>query len=104
MQEVCTEDENEQSSQEEKINPNQMQINPNYDYPSDEDDRKGTAARVDGASPLSDRLAISGYFRASDPGRFGEPAIDNVSDIQIVARRESQLNRQGKSGKRKKRT
>lgn len=90
MQEVCTEDENEHSSQEEQINTKQMQINPNYDYPSDEDDRKaGTGTKMDGTSPLSDRLAISGYFRASDPGRFGGPAIDNVSDIQIVARRES---------------
>lgn len=80
-----------------------MQINPNYDYPSDDDE--GIEAKgVDGTSPLSDRLAISGYFRASDPGRFeGAANIDNVSDIQMIARRESQVNRNGKSGKRKKR-
>lgn len=56
------------------------------------------------ASPLSDRLAISGFFRASDPGRFeGAVAIENVSEIQMIARRESQIKRNGKSGKRKKR-
>ena len=40
------------------------------------------------ASPLSDKLAISGYFRASDPGRF-EAAVEDINDIQMIARRES---------------
>lgn len=43
-------------------------------------------------TPLSDRLATSGCFRASDPGRFGgvgEGIIEDVSDIAKIARRES---------------
>jgi len=44
----------------------------------------------DRTSPISDRLAVSGYFRASDPGRFAP--VDDVSDIQLIARRESNAN------------
>ena len=43
-------------------------------------------------TPLSDRLATSGCFRASDPGRFGgvgEGMIEDISDIAKIARRES---------------
>ena len=36
---------------------------------------------------MSERLAISGYFRASDPGRF--EGVDDVNDIALIARRES---------------
>lgn len=42
---------------------------------------------------------MSGYFRASDPGRFAP--TDQVSDIQLIARKESKVNQNSKSGKRK---
>ena len=44
-------------------------------------------------SPLSDRLAESEFVRASDPGRFeGATAVEDVSNIQVIARRESTAN------------
>ena len=47
---------------------------------------------------MSERLAISGYFRASDPGRF--EGVDDVNDIQLIARRQSNTRQNGdKKGK-----
>jgi hypothetical protein len=43
---------------------------------------------------------VSGYFRASDPGRFAP--IDGVSDIQLIARKENGANQNSKSAKRRK--
>jgi len=50
-------------------------------------------------SPISDRLAASGYFRASDPGRFGAHQEKVKSNIQYIGREESQMNRRNTHGK-----
>ena len=50
---------------------------------------------------MSERLAISGYFRASDPGRF--EGVEDVNDIQLIARRQSNTRQDGdKKGKLRK--
>ena len=101
VQEVNTEDEDdgeEESIGEGNEHYDEAQQQANFDQPSD-DDQDEDGHRVDGSSPLSERLAESGYFRASDPGRF--EAVDDVNDIQLIARRESNLNQHNRSGKRK---
>ena len=46
------------------------------------DDEDHEPDENENASPLSDRLAASGYFRASDPGRFaGSSHVQDVHEI-----------------------
>ena len=53
------------------------------------------------ASPISDRLAESEFVRASDPGRFGQ-IVEDINDIQVIARRESKANQNSKSNSKRK--
>ena len=71
----------------------------NLGQPYAEDGEDGEIKRE--ASPISDRLAESEFVRASDPGRFG--AVEDISDIQVIARRESKANQNSKSNSKRKR-
>ena len=86
VQEVSNEDEQTSDEEESKGQVLNYKI-PDNPYHNIEDDQ---AHFVDNASPMTDHLAHSGHFRASDPGRFD--GIDDLNDIQLIARRESNLN------------
>ena len=55
------------------------------------DQEHDSSSKHNGESPLQDRLAESDFIRASDPGRF-RGDVEDVSDIQIIAKRESTAN------------